>query len=53
MRKCSEFDTVCRFMLVSAQRAAGDGAAAARTLAQLRASPRRDGAYLYFWATIR
>jgi tetratricopeptide (TPR) repeat protein len=53
MKKCSELDTVCRFMLVSAQRAAGDGAAAARTLARLRASPRRDGAYLYFWATMR
>ncbi|HKE13551.1 MAG TPA: hypothetical protein VKB80_01685 [Kofleriaceae bacterium] len=53
MKRCSEFDTVCRFMLVSAQRAAGDEAAAARTLARLRASPRRDGAYLYFWATMK
>jgi tetratricopeptide (TPR) repeat protein len=53
MSKCSEFDTVCRFMLVTAQRASGDGPAAARTLARLRASPRRDGAYLYFWATMK
>ncbi len=53
MKKCSEFDTVCRFMLVSAQRAAGDRAGAAVTLARLKASPRRDGAYLYFWATMR
>jgi tetratricopeptide (TPR) repeat protein len=53
MSKCSEFDTVCRFMLVSAKRAAGDGAGAASTLARLRASPRRDGAYLYFWATMK
>ena len=53
MKKCSEFDTVCRFMLVTARRAAGDKAGAAETLARLKASPRRDGAYLYFWATMK
>ncbi len=53
MKKCSELDTVCRFMRVTARRAAGDEAGAAETLAALKASPRRDGAYLYFWATMK
>ena len=53
MKKCSELDTVCRFMRVTARRAAGDDAGAAELLAGLRASPRRDGAYLYYWATMK
>jgi tetratricopeptide (TPR) repeat protein len=53
MKKCSELDTVCRFMRVTARRAAGDEAGAAQMLARLKASPRRDGAYLYFWATMK
>jgi hypothetical protein len=48
MKKCSQFDNVCRFMLVSAQRAAGEKSAAADTLAKLKASPRRDDAYVFF-----
>jgi len=53
MKKCSQFDNVCRFMLVSAQRAAGDKAGAADTLAKLKASPRRDDAYVFFWSAAK
>jgi len=53
MKKCSQLDYTCRFMMVSAQRAAGDRAGAGETLTQLKASPRRANDYVYFWSAAK
>lgn len=53
MGKCSQLDYPCRFMLVGALRAAGDKAGATDLMAKLKASPRRETAYAYFYLTMK
>lgn len=48
LSKCIPEDKACRFLLVEAQRAAGDKQGAAKTLSEVKASPVRDGDYVFY-----
>jgi len=51
--KCSQLDAMCRFAKMGAQRAAGDKIGESETRALLKASPRRDGPYVFVWAQLK
>jgi tetratricopeptide (TPR) repeat protein len=51
--KCSQLDYLCRYTKMTAQRAAGDKMGESETRALLKASPRRDGPYVYVWAQLK
>jgi tetratricopeptide (TPR) repeat protein len=49
--ECFPGDAQCRFVMAGLQRDVGDKAAGTAALAQLKATPKRSGWYLYYWAT--